>query len=149
LQKLVHNIGPKEILDYMRRPELKCYLDEVLDPERSHEVFIKYARTWMSLFEADRNRVDIECNYILTDLYEKHGLTLLTPRKIWADQIVKCKYPAIMFAQLDYELSALQADWSAEKNEKHKARIKDLMWDQVEPLSKQFDNVRSIITQEE
>jgi hypothetical protein len=147
LQKLVHNIGPKEILDYMRRPELKCYLDEVLDPERSHEVFIAYTKKWMSLFEADLNRVGIECNYILTDLYK--NLTLQMPRKMWAEQIIKCKYPAIMFAQLDYELAALQADWSAEKNEKHKARIKDLMWDQVEPLSKQFDNVRSIITQEE
>ena len=147
LQKLVHNIGPKEILDYLRRPELKCYLDEVLDPARSHPEFIKYVQAWMSLFEADLNRVGIECNYILTDLYK--DLTLQMPRKMWAEQIIKCKYPAIMFAQLDYELAALQADWSAEKNEKHKARIKDLMWDQVEPLSKQFDNVRSIITQEE
>ena len=147
LQKLVHNIGPKEILDYMRKPELKCYLDEVLDPERSHEVFIEYTKKWMSLFQADFNRVGIECNYILTDLNKT--LTLESPRKVWAEQIRQCKYPAIMFAQLDYELATMRADWTAEKNNQHKARIADLIWKQVEPLAEKFDDVRSIITQEE
>ena len=147
LQKLVHNIGPKEILDYMRKPELKCYLDEVLDPERSHEVFIEYTKKWMSLFQADFNRVGIECNYILTDLNKT--LTLESPRKVWAEQIRQCKYPAIMFAQLDYELATMRADWTAEKNNQHKARIADLIWKQVEPLAEQVDDVRSIITQEE
>ena len=147
LQKLVHNIGPKEILDYMRKPELKCYLDEVLDPERSHKVFIEYTKKWMSLFQADFNRVGIECNYILTDLNKT--LTLESPRKVWAEQIRQCKYPAIMFAQLDYELATMRADWTAEKNKQHKARIADLIWKQVEPLAEKFDDVRSIITQEE
>ena len=147
LQKLVHNIGPKEILDYMRKPELKCYLDEVLDPERSHEVFIEYTKKWMSLFQADFNRVGIESNYILTDLNKT--LTLESPRKVWAEQIRQCKYPAIMFAQLDYELATMRADWTAEKNNQHKARIADLIWKQVEPLAEKFDDVRSIITQEE
>jgi len=131
----------------MRRPELKCYLDEVLNPETSHPVFIEYTKTCMSLFEADFNRVSIECNYILTDLFKT--LTLLSPRKEWAEQIRQCKYPAIMFAQLDYELATLGADWTAEKNEQHKARISKLTWKQVEPVAEQIDYIRNFITQEE
>jgi len=144
LQKLVRHIGPKEILDYMRRPELKCYLDEVLNPETSHSVFIEYTKTWMSLFEANFNRIGIECNTILTELYKT--LSLDSPRKAWAEQIRQCKYPAIMFAQLDYMLAALRADWSAEKNEEHKARISKLTWKQVEPVVEQVDDIRNIIT---
>ena len=147
LQRLVHNIGPKEILDYMRQPHLKCYLDEVLNPETSHPVFIEYTKQWMSLFEAAYNCVGIECNKILTELYE--NLTLKSPRKAWAEKIRETKYPSIMFAQLDYMLALLEPDWTAEKNEEHKARIARLIWKQVEPVAEQYDNVRSLVTQEE
>lgn len=146
LQRLVHRIGPKEILNYMRRPELQCYLDEVLDPERSHPVFIGYVKRWMSLFQADFNRVGIECNNILTGLFKT--LTLTSPRKEWAEKIRQCKHPAIMFAQLDYELAALKADWTAEKNTEHRARIARLIWKQVEPMA-EHEDIHGVVTQEE
>lgn len=150
LQKLVHHIGPKEILDYMTQPHLQCYLDEVLNPETSHPEFIKYARAWMDRFNLHYWLIDVQCNNTLGDLFKV--LTLESPRKDWAEKIRATEYPAILFAALDYRLAMLRADWAAEKNDAHRARINKLIWKQVEPIAAQQDDVRSLrslITQEE
>jgi RNA ligase len=131
LQKLVHNVGPKEILDYLRRPELKCYLDEVLDPERSHPEFIKYVRAWMERFVTAYYAVQTTAAVEMTGL--RKFLQPTDSRKDWAEKIKQCQYPAIMFAMLD------------EDSEEMRKQI----WKRVEPVAEQTDDVRSIITQEE
>ena len=150
LQKLVHNIGPKEILDYMRKPELKCYLDEVLDHERSHEVFIEYTKKWMARFQTEYTRIEklsvaeffrIEVNVELQGT-DRH-------RKVYAQLITNpeyCTYPEVMFAGFD--LMNTPTD-DSEARAKRKARLVDIIWKQVELIAEQVDDVRSIITQEE
>jgi hypothetical protein len=142
LQKLVHNIGPKEILDYMRRPELKCYLDEVLDPARSHEVFIEYTKKWMERFSTSYRCVETTC------AIEMDGLLKFfrpeDPRSWWAEKIKQCQYPDVMFSMLDLRLAK-----TADAFERAGHNVQRVIWKKVEPVAEQVDDVRSIITQEE
>jgi len=136
LQRLVHNIGPKEILDYLRKPELKCYLDEVLDPERSHPEFIKYVQAWMSRFSVAYNNVvttcDIEMNGILK------FLSVGNSRKDWAALILRTQYPSVLFAVLDAWTGLGSPD-----------RVKQIIWKHLDHVAEQPDDIRSLITQEE
>jgi len=142
LQKLVHNIGPKELLDYMRRPELKCYLDEVLDPERSHPEFIKYAKTWMERFRTVYRVVEETCCIEMDGLQK--FLRSEDSRKEWAEKIKACQYPDVMFAMLDNRL-AKDSDAFRRTGE----NIAKAIWRKVEPIAERPDDVRSLVTQEE
>lgn len=144
LQKLFHHIGPKEILDYMRQPHLKCYLDEVLNPETSHPVFIAYTKQWMARFKGAYDAIETTCNIQMTGICKL--LTIDAPRKDWADFIKKCQYPSIMFAILDEALATHSGDWSVEEQ---KARIARQIWKKVEPVAERPDDIRSLVTQEE
>ena len=142
LQKLVHNIGPKEILDYMRKPELKCYLDEVLDPERSHKVFIEYTKKWMERFQTFYRCVETACAiemYGLLKFYRPED-----PRSWWAEKIKQCQYPDVMFAMLDLRLAKTPDDFA-----RCGQNIERIIWRKAEVVAEQVDDVRSIITQEE
>ena len=142
LQKLVHNIGPKEILDYMRKPELKCYLDEVLDPERSHKVFIEYTKKWMERFQTFYLCVETACAiemYGLLKFYRPED-----PRSWWAEKIKQCQYPDVMFAMLDLRLAKTPDDFA-----RCGQNIERIIWRKAEVVAEQVDDVRSIITQEE
>jgi RNA ligase len=130
LQKLIHHTGPKEILDYMRRPELQCYLDEALDPARSHPVFISYVKQWMERFDQEYMRIDAEAFTQFEVMYCVVGRG--APRKAYAEYINKQHYPAIMFARLD----------------KKPAMAAKQVWKQVEPLAKTED-IHGLVTQEE
>jgi hypothetical protein len=142
LQKLVHNIGPKEILDYMRKPELKCYLDEVLDPERSHEVFIAYTKKWMERFQQFHRCVETTCAIEMDGLLKFYRLE--DPRSWWAEKIKQCQYPDVMFAMLDLRLAKTPDDF-----ERCGQNIERIIWRKAEVVAEQVDDVRSIITQEE
>ena len=142
LQKLVHNIGPKEILDYMSRPELKCYLDEVLDPERSHEVFIAYTKKWMERFQQFYRCVETTCAIEMDGLLKFYRPE--DPRSWWAEKIKQCQYPDVMFAMLDLRLAKTPEDF-----ERCGQNIERIIWRKAEVVAEQVDDVRSIITQEE
>ena len=142
LQKLVHNIGPKEILDYMRRPELKCYLDEVLDPERSHEVFIEYTKKWMERFQQFYRCVETTCAIEMDGLLKFYRPE--DPRSWWAEKIKQCQYPDVMFAMLDLRLAKTPDDFA-----RCGQNIERIIWRKAEVVAEQVDDVRSIITQEE
>lgn len=142
LQRLVHNIGPKEILDYMRKPELKCYLDEVLDPERSHEVFIAYTKKWMERFSISYRCVETTCSIEMDGLLKFFRPE--DPRSWWAEKIKQCQYPDVMFAMLDLRCAKTPEDF-----ERSGQNINRVIWRKVEPVAEQVDDVRSIITQEE
>ena len=142
LQKLVHNIGPKEILDYMRKPELKCYLDEVLDPERSHEVFIAYTKKWMERFQQFYRCVETTCAIEMDGLLKFYRPE--DPRSWWAEKIKQCQYPDVMFAMLDLRLAKTPDDF-----ERCGQNIERIIWRKAEVVAEQVDDVRSIITQEE
>ncbi len=142
LQRLVHNIGPKEILDYMRKPELKCYLDEVLDPERSHEVFIAYTKKWMERFQTFYRCVETTCAIEMDGLLKFYRPE--DPRSWWAEKIKQCQYPDVMFAMLDLRLAKTPDDF-----ERCGQNIERIIWRKAESVAEQVDDVRSIITQEE
>jgi RNA ligase len=130
LQRLVHHTGPKEILDYLRRPELRCYLDEIFDPARTPEEFIKYVKGWMDRFTEAYHAIEVEA---ATDLLGLRAALGDASRKEYAVRAVECRYPGVVFALMDGD------------NEVLKKRI----WKLVEPVANQFDDVRTIITQEE
>jgi RNA ligase len=130
LQRLLHHTGPKEILDYLRRPELRCYLDEALDPVRSHEEFIKYVKAWIERFTKAYYYIQTEA---ATDLLGLRAALGDAPRKEYAIRAIECKYPGVVFALLDGD----------------DAQLRKRIWKLVEPVAKQFDDVRTIITQEE
>jgi hypothetical protein len=145
LQKLVHNVGPKEILDYLRKPELKCYLDEVLDPARSHPEFVKYVKAWVERFNTAFGCVAKTCDIEMDTL--RRILRLEDPRKDWAEKITQSQYPGIMFAILDEALAI--HDGSCMFKEQWE-RIDRLIWHAVENnVDLKKDDVRSITTQEE
>jgi RNA ligase len=130
LQRLVHHTGPKEILDYLRRPELRCYLDEALDPVRSHPEFIKYTEKWIERFKSAYYDIEVEA---ATDLLGLRAALGDAPRKEYAVRATECKYPGVIFALMDDD----------------NATLRRRIWKLVEPVAKQFDDVRTIITQEE
>jgi hypothetical protein len=145
LQRLVHHTGPKEILDYLRKPELQCYLDEVLDPERSHEVFIAYAKEWIARFNTAFRCVETTCAIEIGAL--QRILRLDDPRKDWAEKITQSQYPGILFAMLD---EALAIHGGSCMFKEQAERIDRLIWHAVEnTVDLKKDDVRSIITQEE
>jgi len=144
-----YHIGPKEILDYMRRPELKCYLDEVLDPERSHEVFIAYTKKWMEHFTAEYKRIERLSTAEMFRICVNTELTGDKSRKAYAKFITNeefCTYPAIMFAGLDLMDTSKE---DIEGRRYRKARLASMIWKQVEPVAAQTDDIRSLITQED
>lgn len=142
LQKLVHHIGPKEILDYMTQPHLQCYLDEVLNPETSHEEFIKYVRAWMGRFNREYMRIHSEC-------WTQHEVVRAlvgwnAERKSYAAEILKRPYAGVLFAMLDAEQAARDIDRA-----KAWDNVSRCIWKQVEPMAAQTDDIRSLMTQEE
>lgn len=149
LQKLVPNIGPKEILDYMRHPHLQCYLDEVLNPEQSHEEFIKYTRAWMERITGEYKRIErlstaeffrVQVNVELKGADRS--------RKAYAQFVTNpeyCTYPAVMFAGMDLMETPKE---DIEQRQFRKTRLADTIWKQLEPFVKGED-IHKVITQEE
>jgi hypothetical protein len=142
LQKLVHHIGPKQILDYMTQTHLQCYLDEVLNPETSHPEFIKYVQAWMERFNREYMRIHGEC-------WTQHEVvqTLVgrgAERKSYAVEIRKRPYTSVLFAMLDAEQATQDIDRA-----KSWDNVSRCIWKQVEPVAAQQDDIRSLITQEE
>ena len=132
LQRLVHHTGPKEILDYMSRPELRCYLEEVLNPATSHPVFIQYVHQWQMRFNNLFSAVYGSARMWLEVVQAELGGA---PRKAYAEEIKTHGYPGVMFAMLD-------ADGSPASQEK----IHKLVWKEVAKLIPAEDDFHGLVT---
>ena len=99
LQRVLHSVGPKEILDALRHKHLRGYFSDWLNADTMPKEFIQYVHEWMQKFGREFGRIRG-----LTNTEVQCARTMLSkdvPRKEFALRFVQKPYPAILFATLD------------------------------------------------
>ena len=116
LQKLLHNTGPKQILDMLRYPHLQCYLTEALDVERSTPEFVEWVQGWIDKLRGRYNEIEAESQAIYSQAWED---LLDAPRKEYAERFKTRPNTAVLFAMLD----------------KDNTKTANLIWKAIEPMT--------------
>ena len=122
LQRILHSVGPKEILDALRHRHLRIYFSDWLNADTMPKEFIQYVHEWMQKFGAEHARIKRLAWTVYMDA--KMALANNAPsRKDFALRFIgnPAPYPAILFGMLDG----------------NKELVDSLIWEACKPLAKE------------
>jgi RNA ligase len=115
LQRMLHHVRPKHILEALEQPHLRVYIDEWLND--STPQFSAFVRKWKKLFEDRYQEIYQHCVTLFTSVYIRPEFTC---RKDYALEFTKKEnqpYAPVLFGMLDGK------------------KIEPIIWKLIEPLA--------------
>lgn len=99
LQRVLHSVGPKEILDALRHRHLRIYFSDWLNADTMPKEFIQYVHEWMQKFGAAYKEIEASCRAVYSQAIADLGEN--PSRKDFAMRFTSRPHPAILFGMLD------------------------------------------------
>lgn len=102
LQKMLHHVRPKHILEAITQPHLRVYLDEWLND--STPQFSQFVRKWRKTFEDRYQEIFQHCVSIFHEARTQFGWPTVAKRKEYALKFTKAEnrpYAPVLFAMFD------------------------------------------------